>query len=247
MNSESFQQYINLYYGNDGLIFFPNEIRTKENLPFKYSVHPYDLNLIIIKPLTGCEKHFSPFAVRRNEFNEITRYCQYKEFEKENYSDLEHVIQHGCISFTSIGKGETYAERNQPLFYTDEQLKYCIRKYGSWKVFKEKFKYNFHRRIHFLGWWICNLFGLNLYSKNEVTAAVYQACQVLRKELGPDMKLEDKIIQQIEKKSFNDKKKNLYMLPLVDAIEADFENRRQEIQKEIKEETKKINRLQDFN
>lgn len=114
-------------------------------------------------------------------------------------SDLEHVIQFGCLSFTPLNDGEIYEEKNKPLFYSDLELKYCIRKYGSWKVFKARFKYNFRRKLHFCGWWVCNLFGLKLYSKNEVTAAVYDACKVLRENLAPGECLEDKILQQIEK------------------------------------------------
>ena len=150
-----------------------------------------------------------PFPNEVMEFNlpekiELLEYFRKKQIEFKELitpiSDLEHVVKFGCTDFISIGLN-TYEEKNKPLFYSDEELRYCVRKYGLMKVLWKKFKYNFRRRVHFGIWWIFHIFGLNLYSKDEVTAAVYQACNKLRQGLKPGESLEEKIIQQVENNS----------------------------------------------
>ena len=130
----------------------------------------------------------------------MTEYYQNAEFRRFHdtpiIGELEHVINFGCTSFTACSDGITYYERNKRIEYSDEELKYCIRKYGSFRVFRAKARYNFRRKLFFGAWWVCHLFGLELYSKNEVMAAVYSGIGNLRN--NSNIPLEEQIIKNLE-------------------------------------------------
>lgn len=253
-NLNTLMRYVSAYY------FSPFKI--KEVYPFKVIEKSSLIHIDPLKRLAQEGHGFWTITLLRSSYGQLLNYINQIIDQFQNMcnqmSELEHVINYGCISFKLIPGQSTFIRvNNRPIIVTDEEFKYCIRKYGVWKVFKSQFKYNFYRRIRFVSWWVRNLFGgEDLYTKDEVTTAVFQACQILRQDLKPGEKLEDKIIQQMEK-NLEEKQiprqiqlESRLMLPdNILPIDQNFDKRKQELRRYIHKEVnnkERINRLKDF-
>lgn len=100
------------------------------------------------------------------------------EHEKK-MSELEYAITHGRLRTITTYDGVDYEEPSDSLNYTDEELKFCVRKYGFLNVFATKLKFGIKQKIHFALWAICRLFGADFYTKNEIRTATKQTFEVI--------------------------------------------------------------------
>lgn len=111
--------------------------------------------------------------------------------EKLRGGSLECVIRYGAV------KTEYGFDKNKPCFYSDAEFKYCVKRYGLIRTNWASFKYGLRRKFHLGIWWLCHSFGMEIYSKEELVTAIYEACNDLRKQTKDGETLEEKIVQSL--------------------------------------------------
>lgn len=111
--------------------------------------------------------------------NGIHYFDRFDSDREKKMSELEYAVTHGRLRTITTYDGIDYEEPSDSLNYTDDELKFCVRKYGFLNVFATKLKFGIKQKIHFVLWAICRLFGADFYTKNEIRTATKQTFEVI--------------------------------------------------------------------